>query len=61
MLKRTLTRIISMRLTFEDDAALDRVAEMVPAIPRLTLARMALRIGLTEIRKRPARAMSAER
>jgi hypothetical protein len=59
--KSLLKRIISMRLSSEDGAALDRVAELVPAVPRLTLARMALRIGLEEIRKRPTRALSADR
>jgi len=59
--KSLLRQIISLRLSPEDGAALDRIAKLVPAVPRLTLARMALRIGVEEIRKRPARAMSAER
>ena len=59
--KSALMRIISMRLSSEDGDALDRVAKLIPAIPRLTLARMALRIGLEEIRKQPARTMTAKR
>lgn len=54
-------QIISMRLSLEDGDALDRVAKLIPAIPRLTLARMALRIGLEEIRKQPTRTMVAKR
>lgn len=59
--KDTLMQIISMRLSLEDGDALDRVAKLIPAIPRLTLARMALRIGLEEIRKQPTRTMVAKR
>lgn len=50
-----------MRLSLEDDATLEQISELIPAVPKLTLARMALRIGLEEIRKRPTRAMAAER
>jgi hypothetical protein len=59
--KGLLKQIISMRLSPDDSASLDQVAQLIPAIPRLTLARMALRIGLEEIRKRPTRAIAVKR
>jgi hypothetical protein len=54
-----LTNIMSMRLSPEDGELLDAVAALVPVVPRLTLARIALRIGLEVIRKNPARALGA--
>lgn len=48
-----LTNIISMRLSLKDRRLLDVVAALVPVIPRLTLARVALRIGLEVIRENP--------
>jgi hypothetical protein len=48
-----------MRLAPEDGALLDSVAAMVPAVRRLVLARIALRIGLEVIRKNPAKALLA--
>jgi len=56
-----LTDVISMRLSQEDRELLDRVASSVPAVPRLTLARIALRIGLDAIRQNPARALAGGR
>ncbi len=55
---RELTDILSMRLSAEDSHLLDSVAQLVPVIPRLTLARLALRIGLETIRQNPARALA---
>ena len=58
ILKRgELSKIISMRLSVEDKKLLDAVSNLVPAIPRLTLARLALRIGLDVVRKSPSRAL----
>jgi hypothetical protein len=53
-----LTNIMSMRLSPEDGELLDAVAALVPVVPRLTLARIALRIGLEAIRQNPARALT---
>jgi hypothetical protein len=54
-----LTDVISMRLAPEDRHLLDVVSKAIPAIPRLTLARIAMRLGLEEIRQNPARALGA--
>ena len=54
-----LTDVISMRLAPEDRNLLDSVAKLIPVIPRLTLARIAMRLGLEEIRQHPARALGA--
>lgn len=48
-----LTEVISMRLSPEDRQLLDAVGALVQVVPRLTLARIALRIGLEAIRKNP--------
>jgi hypothetical protein len=53
-----LTDVISMRLSPDDRQLLDSVSALVPVIPRLTLARLALRIGLEAIRQNPARALT---
>lgn len=53
-----LTDVISMRLSSDDRQLLDSVSSLVPVIPRLTLARLALRIGLEAIRQNPARALA---
>lgn len=55
--KSELSDMISMRLTPEDSRALDSVAALVPVIPRLALARVAMRLGLEQIQKNPARAL----
>jgi hypothetical protein len=55
-----LTDMISMRLSPEDGQLLDSVAALVPVVPRLTLARVALRIGLEQIRQNPARALAPQ-
>ena len=56
-----LTDLISMRLSQDDRQLLDSVSTLVPVIPRLTLARLALRIGLETIRQNPARALTPPR
>jgi hypothetical protein len=57
--KRTeLSDMISMRLLPKDSQLLNSVAALVSVIPRLTLARIALRIGLEQIRQNPARALT---
>jgi hypothetical protein len=53
-----LTDIISMRLSHDDRQALDAVSKLVPVVPRLTLARVALRIGLEVVRQNPAHALT---
>lgn len=53
-----LTDVISMRLSAEDRQLLDVVAALVPVVPRLTLARVALRLGLEIVRKNPAQALA---
>jgi len=53
-----LTEVISMRLSPEDYQLLDGVAALIPIVPRLTLARVALRLGLEAIRKNPAQALT---
>lgn len=55
-----LTGMISMRLTSEDEQLLDLVAALVSVAPRLALARVALRIGLEQIRQNPARALAPQ-
>jgi hypothetical protein len=55
-----LTDVISMRLSPDDRALLDSVSALVPVIPRLTLARLALRLGLEVIRQNPARALAPQ-
>ena len=55
-----LTGIISMRLSPEDGRLLDSVSALVPVVPRLTLARIALRIGLEVIRQNPARVLGRQ-
>jgi hypothetical protein len=55
-----LTDVISMRLSADDRQLLDAVSALVPVIPRLTLARLALRIGLEAIRQNPARALAPQ-
>jgi hypothetical protein len=54
-----LTDVISMRLSPDDRHLLDSVAALVPVVPRLTLARVALRLGLEVIRRNPAEALAA--
>jgi len=54
-----LTDLISMRLSPDDSEALDAVSERIP-IPRLTIARIALRIGLVELKENPARVLEGE-
>jgi len=55
-----LTEVISMRLTQRDRAMLAAVAKRIPTIPRLTLARLALRLGLSIIRANPAEALGGK-
>jgi hypothetical protein len=55
---KRLTNIISMRLSAEDDRLLRAVAALVPIVPRLTLARVALRLGLEAIRQNPTSALA---
>jgi len=52
-----LTATISMRLSPGDKQLLKSVAATVPVIPPLTLARVAMRIGLEVIRQDPSRAL----
>lgn len=47
-----------MRLSPEDRQVLDAVAALVHVVPRLTLARIAFRLGLEIIRKNPAQALA---
>ena len=54
-----LTEVMSMRLSVDDRKLLETVSAMVPVLPTLTLARVALRIGLETIRRDPARALGA--
>ena len=53
---RKLTDLISMRLSPEDSDDLDAVCEKIP-MPRLTVARIAMRLGLAELRENPARVL----
>lgn len=53
-----LTDVISMRLAAEDRQLIEAVAALVPVVPRLTLARIALRIGLEVLLKNPTRALA---
>jgi hypothetical protein len=52
-----LSDIVSMRLSPDDRKRLDRVASQVPIVPRLTLVRLAFRIGLEAIAQNPTRAL----
>lgn len=53
---RKLTDPISMRLSPDDNEELDAVCERIP-MPRLTIARIALRLGLAELKENPARVL----
>jgi hypothetical protein len=44
-----------MRLSPDDRKRLDRLASQIPIVPRLTLARLAFRIGLEAIAQNPTR------
>jgi hypothetical protein len=55
-----LTDVVSIRLSPDDRHLLDSVSALVPVIPRLTLARVALRIGLQVIRQNPAQALAPQ-
>lgn len=55
---RELSEVISMRLSAEDKARLDAIAKRLP-IKRLTIARVAMRIGLDAIAKDPAVLLTA--
>jgi hypothetical protein len=57
--RKTLTKPISMRLAPQDAAALDAVSSLIP-MPRLTIARIALRLGLAELREHPTRVLELE-
>jgi len=48
--RQCLTEVISMRLSEEDKRMLDEVSRSAPLVPRLTLARFAMRIGLKKIK-----------
>lgn len=54
-----LTDVISMRLSHDDRRLLDGVSALVPVVPRLTLARIAMRIGLEVIKENPAKALAS--
>lgn len=58
--REELTEVISMRLSRKDRQLLDDVGALIPIVPRLTLARVALRLGLEAIRKSPAQALEAK-
>ncbi len=49
-----LTDVVSIRISAPDRRLLEQVSKEVPAIPKLTLARLAMRIGLELIRREPA-------
>ena len=55
--KQALEEIISMRLTTDDKRLLKKVAERIPMMPRLTIARAALRLGLAALDEDPARVL----
>ena len=48
-----LSEMISLRLSAEDKARLDALSERLPAMKPLSIARMALRLGLDVIEKDP--------
>ncbi len=54
---KTLTKVISMRLTEEDKGKLDRLAGQIP-IPPLTIARVALRLGLDVLLDDPTKILA---
>lgn len=56
---RKLTDAISLRLSPEDSDELDAVCEKIP-MPRLTVARIAMRLGLAELRENPARVLETQ-
>ncbi len=56
---RELSKAISMRLAPEDTNALNEVCERIP-MPRLTVARIALRLGLAALMKDPAKVFAQE-
>ena len=53
-----LDKVISLRLSAEDMSALDALSKRLP-LKKLTLARIALRLGLKEIERNPAALFSA--
>jgi hypothetical protein len=48
--KQPLTEVVSMRLSERDKDLLDEVSKLTPFLPRLSLARYALRFGLMAMR-----------
>jgi hypothetical protein len=58
IVKKSLTEVMSMRLSPDDLELLREVSALVPVIPPLTLARVAMRLGLQTIRQNPARALA---
>jgi hypothetical protein len=48
--KKPLTEVISMRLSEHDVELLDKVSKFTPYMPRLSLARWALKIGLATMK-----------
>lgn len=52
MKKEDLSRAISLRISRKDQEALERLLGFLP-LKKLTIARLALRIGLESLRKNP--------
>lgn len=54
-----LDKVISLRLSKDDFSSLDTLSKRLP-LKKLTIARIALRLGLKEIEKNPAVLFSAD-
>ena len=53
--RKRLTEVITLRLAPADRDALDAVARTIPDVPTLTIARIALRLGLRRLAEDPKR------
>jgi hypothetical protein len=59
MADEDLDEVISLRISRDDRAMLDRLAKRVPIKP-LTIARIAMRLGLAELDRNPAAFFESE-
>ena len=56
-----LAKIISMRISKNDLDLLERAGKAIPLVPKLTLARVAMRLGLEALIANPVQALGTKR
>ena len=56
-----LTKVMSMRISANDRDLLERVGTMIASVPKLTLARVAMRLGLEALEANPALVLEKKR